>query len=317
MILTVTMNPAIDKIYFVDNYQLGEVHRPSKLIASAGGKGLNVARVSKLVGEEVTATGLLGGSSGQFIHNEVLRLGIKSEFENVLGETRVCINVTDQLNQLCTEVLEPGPTITEEEAYNFINRYRKLAQQANVITLSGSLPKGVPSSFYTKLVEIGGELEKKVLLDSSSTPFIEGVKAQPYLIKPNKDEIKQIYDGDISNIDGISKAIRYFKSIGIEIPVISMGKEGSIAGLKDGIYQLTIPPVDVINTVGSGDSFIAGCAVGFERGYSDLDAVKLGTACGTANTQFPQTGYVTKKTVDYFFSQVMINKLMDEYCYLK
>lgn len=309
MILTVTMNPAIDKIYLIDNYTLGEVHRPKEVIASPGGKGLNVARVAKLMGEDVTATGLLGGSTGMFIDKGVKELGIYSAFANVVGETRICINVTDEKSMSCTEVLEPGPTITEKEASRFLEVFEDFVKKSMVITISGSLPRGLTQDFYYDLILLCHKHNKKVLLDSSGIAFKEGLKAKPYLIKPNKDEIKQVYHKEISNENDVCEAISYFKELGITIPVISMGKDGSMVGLLDGIYHFSLPSINVINTVGSGDSFIAGCATGIHRGFELVDVIKLATACGTANTQFSQTGFVTKELVENYYKKVKVERI--------
>lgn len=309
MILTITMNPAIDKIYIVDNYKLGEVHRPSRTVASAGGKGLNVARVAKLMGENVAATGVLGGPNGDFIDNEVKKLGIDSRFINISGETRICINVSDTVNQTSTEVLESGPIIDKAEADRFIEEYEAMLSDVKVVTISGSLPKGLPVDFYSLLVDTAKKHDKKVILDTSSKAFIEGMKALPYIVKPNADEIRQVYDGDVNSVEGLVKAIEYFRDMGIKLPIISRGKDGCIAGLDDGVYKFTIPPVDVVNTVGSGDSFVAGCAIGLARDFSQIDMIKMGIACGTANTQFTQTGYVEKKLVDEYFGQVEVEKV--------
>lgn len=309
MILTVTMNPAIDKIYFVTNYTLGEVHRPNQVIASPGGKGLNVARVSNILGQTVGATGLLGGANGIFIDKAVENLGMKSEFVGIEGETRICINVSDEVHGHSTEVLEPGPTISAKESETFLTAFEKIIQDYDIIALSGSLPKGLDSSYYKKLIEICHTYNKRVLLDSSGEAFANGLNAIPYLVKPNKDEIKQFYSEEVTTIQDAVQAIHFFREKGIHLPIISMGKDGCVAGIEGKVFHFTLPPVDVINTVGSGDSFIAGCAVGLDRGYSLEDTVKLGCACGTANTQFAQTGFVTKELVEEYFNQVQVTQI--------
>ncbi|MGL6174333.1 MAG: 1-phosphofructokinase family hexose kinase [Cellulosilyticaceae bacterium] len=309
MILTVTMNPAIDKIYLVSNYTLGEVHRPNQVIASPGGKGLNVARVSNILGQTVGATGLLGGGNGTFIAKAVQELGIKSEFVSIEGETRICINVSDDKQGHSTEVLEPGPTISAVESDAFIATFSEIIKDYEVIALSGSLPKGLDSSYYQTLIEICHQQNKKVLLDSSGEAFSLGLKAIPYLVKPNKDEIKQFYSEEVNCIEDAVAAIRFFKAQGIELPIISMGKDGCVAGIENQVFHFTLPPVSVINTVGSGDSFIAGCAVGIDRGYNLQDIIKLGCACGTANTQFAQTGFVTSELVETYFNQVQVTQI--------
>ncbi|PKM50002.1 MAG: 1-phosphofructokinase [Firmicutes bacterium HGW-Firmicutes-7] len=311
MILTVTMNPAIDKIYMIDNYQIGEVHRPSDMIASAGGKGLNVARVAKLMGEEVSTTGPLGGGNGAYIKKEIEKLGIKPHFCDIEGETRICINITDVINQQCTEILESGPTLNETEVVNQLVQFEALIDQVDVVVISGSLAEGLPVDFYGKLISIAKTKAKKVLLDCSGEAFIEGVKMKPYAIKPNETEIAAIYEGYSETIENKLEAIKFFKDQGIELPIISMGGEGSLAGLEDGIYKISLPPVEVINTVGSGDSFMAGLAISIQRGLDKKTCMKMATACGTANTQYRRTGYVEPETVDWYMRQVTIEKIAE------
>jgi len=311
MILTVTMNPAIDKIYMVNNYELGQVHRPSEMIASPGGKGLNVARVAKLMGETVGATGPLGGGNGAYIKKGIEALEILPMFCDIEGETRICINVTDVVSQQCTEVLESGPVLTDQEVDRQLAVFRGLLDKTDVVTISGSMAKGLPVDFYGQLIKETKAAGKKVLLDSSGDAFVQGVKAKPYAIKPNEDEIVKVYDGPVATQEEKIDAIRFFKNEGIELPIISMGKEGSLVGLSDGIYKVTIPPVQVVNTVGSGDAFIAGLAVGLQRGLDEKDLLKMATACGTANTQYAQTGYVEQDLVAEYFERVVLEKVAD------
>lgn len=311
MILAITMNPAIDKIYFVDNYQLGQVHRPKSTIASPGGKGLNVARVARIMGETVIASGPLGGGNGAFIRENIKVLGIEDGFSNISGETRICINVTDPLTGKCTEVLETGPEITEEEVKQYFEKFTQLIAQVEVVTISGSLPKGIKDDFYRNLIEIANKEGRKVLLDTSGSAFIKGLEAKPYIIKPNEDEIRSIYQGPLETDEDLVQAIKYFKDMGIVCPIITRGKAGSLAGLSDGVYRVTNAPVKVVNSVGSGDSFIAGCAIGLSRGYKEVDMIRMGAACGTANTQYPQTGFVEKEMVESFFKEICVEKIAD------
>jgi tagatose 6-phosphate kinase len=303
------MNPAIDKIYFVDDFRINNVHRPQNTIASAGGKGLNVARVAKLINEDVAAGGFLGGDNGNFIRRKLNDLGIIDKFSEIDGETRICINITDIKNNTSSEILESGPQITKNESEKFISEFERIIDDVDIVTFSGSLPKGLEKDYYAKLINVCHKHDKKVLLDTSGEAFINGVEAKPFMIKPNEDEIRAVYKGDVGNIDGIIEAIKYFMSTGIEFPVVSLGKDGSLAGYKDKIYHITIPPVKTKNTVGSGDSFVAGFAAGLSRGYSAEDVLKLASACGTANTQYEQTGYVKSAKVDEYFNKVQVKIL--------
>ena len=125
MILAITMNPAIDKVYAIDDFEVNQVFRPKAMTATAGGKGLNVARVAHILGEAVMATGFLGGSTGQFIHRKIEEMGLINRFVSIQGETRICINIMDEKNTTSTEVLEPGPTVSQEECALFIEQYEK------------------------------------------------------------------------------------------------------------------------------------------------------------------------------------------------
>ena len=136
MILAINMNPAIDKVYAVDDYRVGKVFRPRAMTATAGGKGLNVARVAHLLGEKVTVTGMIGGSTGRRIEEEMRKEGLDSRFVPIEGESRICINVMDEKNNTSTEILEPGPVVTAEEGEAFLARYRKLLEECSVVTAS-------------------------------------------------------------------------------------------------------------------------------------------------------------------------------------
>lgn len=309
MILSVTLNPAIDKIYFQDSFEIGKVHRPIKMINSPGGKGLNVARVVHNLGAQVTATGFLGGSNGAYISELLLDEGIIDRFTKISGQTRICINITDTTSLSCTEMLEPGPLITETEVEQFLTNYQELIKKASVITMSGSLPIGVPIDFYATLIERAKEYQIPVLLDTSGNSLLSSVISKPFLIKPNTDELNVIYPLDELGIDNYIEAIRSMKEMGVTIPIITLGKNGAIAGLSDGIYKVDIPNLKIVNTVGSGDSFIAGCAVAIERGYIETDMLKLGSACGCANTQFQRSGYVECEYVEKYFEHIKINKV--------
>ena len=308
MILAITMNPAIDKVDAIDDFEINRVFRPKAMTATAGGKGLNVARVAHILGEPVMATGFLGGSTGQFIHKQIEEMGLIDRFVSIQGETRICINIMDEKNTTSTEVLEPGPTISQEECDLFLEQYEKMLDSCDVVTASGSLPKGVAVDFYNMLIGIAKERGKKFILDTSGDYFKHGIQAKPYMIKPNKEEFEKAM-GSLRTLNDYDVALMKLKEQGIELPVITLGKDGCIAALEDGIYRFFAPSIKVLNTVGSGDSFVAGCAVSLCRGKGAMEVVKMGMACGMANTQFFQTGMVSVELVDKFFNMIEIEKL--------
>ncbi len=303
-ILAINLNAAIDKVYAVDDFKVGGVFRPRDMTATAGGKGLNVARVSHLLGESVVATGFLGGGNGQFIVQKVRESGITAEFVQISGESRICIAVMDQKNNTSTEVLEAGPTITPSECENFIKHYRELLKDCKVVTASGSLPKGVPTDFYRKLIAEAKTQNIPFILDTSSAALTEGIGGMPYMIKPNQEEVGKLLSLDLDTLKEQAEAVWQLRQKGIELPCITLGKNGCVAGLAEGVYHFYGPAIEVLNTVGSGDSFVAGCAVGTARGLPQVEIIRLGMASGMANTQFFETGMVSLELVEKFLKQI-------------
>ncbi len=305
MILSVTMNPSQDKVYIVDDFSVNNIYRTNEYTATAGGKGLNVARVVKVLKGDIVTTGLLGGLAGSFIENELKKYKINNEFVKISGETRTCINITDQKNSTTTEVLEAGPKIKKPEIKRFIKRYKKLIKKADIITLSGSLPRGLDDEFYYELVVYAKKMDKKVILDTSGRSLKEAIKAGPFMIKPNEDEIKELFDQDYQKPSDYIKALEKIKEMKIKLPVITLGKEGAVAIIENKYYHFQLPEVNAINAVGSGDAFVGGCAVGLQKNNL-IETIKLGLACGTANTLFVKTGKVTKEKVNQFKKQIEV-----------
>ncbi|WP_010166167.1 1-phosphofructokinase family hexose kinase [Candidatus Epulonipiscium viviparus] len=311
MILTVTLNAAIDKRYVIDKFQVGEVNRTTSTQASAGGKGLNVARVCHLLGEPVIATGFVGGFSGQYIENEIKKLGIEAEFCYVDGESRTCINMYDKATGVQTEVLEGGITVTAADEERFKDMYSKLVDKCNIVAISGSVPTGSSPAIYNELVAIAKAKGKKVLLDTSKDYLKSALDSdiKPTMIKPNTDELAYLLDKtSISTEEAISAAKNLFDK-GIELVVISMGKDGSVVAYENQLYNIVIPAVKTVNSVGCGDSMIAGFAAGLNRGLPIAQIIKLASASGTSNALSEATGFVDPAQVEELSKQVVVEKL--------
>ncbi len=308
MILTVTANPTIDRVYFIEDFEIGKVHRAKGVSQSAGGKGINVARVAAIIGRETAAMGFVGGYTGDFIKAEVEKQGIKNLFTDIEGESRTCVNISDKSGK-SGEILEAGPCISEEEKNRFIKEYSANIESFDVICVSGSLPRGLTSDFYTELICIAKEKGKRIITDTSGKTLEEILSAKPYMVKPNKDEISTLMNREIKTDDDIKETLSFLLEKGIEVPFISLGKEGAAAMIKGCCYKFATPDVKVVNAVGSGDSAVAGIAAGIDMGYDIENAIKLAMACGTANTQFEQTGVVTKELVDKFFCQIDVKMI--------
>lgn len=308
MITTITFNPSIDKRYILDDIVKGEVVRAKKVQNTAGGKGLNVSRVIRLLGEEVTATGFLGGHSGNFISDRLIELKIKDKFVKIKGETRSCLAViTKDLTQ--TEILEPGPIVEEDEIERWREAYDEILNNSSIVCASGSLPKGMMSSAYKEIIEKANLKGVKFLLDTSGEALVQGIQGKPFFIKPNIDELKMITGESVNNDNDIIKIIDKIHSSGVEFIFVSLGSKGSLIGYKGKKYRVQVPKIKAVNPVGSGDSTVAGVAVALHRGYNIEDTIAFASACGTANAMEEQTGYVNHDIVNKIKPEIKISML--------
>ncbi len=309
MILTVTLNAAIDKRYVVENYQVGEVNRVKECAYVAGGKGLNVSKTATIAGAQVLATGFAGGHAGAYIIEAVEKQGVATDFIQVKGESRSCINIYDSVNKTQTEFLEPGVVVSEEEQRAFYLKFDQLLTKCDVVAMSGSVPKGVGTDMYPKLVELAEAAGKKIIVDTSGALLEEVVKAKPNMIKPNIDEIRLLTGKQILDREELIEAGIELQKSGIERVVISLGADGSLMFVEKGVYQAVVPKIDAVNTVGCGDCMTAGFAISFERGMSPEEALRFASATSAASAMREETGYFVTEDMEALFDQIEIKKL--------
>lgn len=308
MIVALNLNCSLDKIYQVPSLEYGGVVRAAETYNTAGGKGLHVANICRIMGEEYVASGFLGGHTGSLIRDILDSQGYKHDFVDIAAETRSCINIgTPDGRQ--TEVLESGPAVSPEEKLAFLSKYGELLAKADIIVGSGSLPKGLPKDFYGQLIEMARKAGKIFLLDTSGDTLQHSLAYQPYMIKPNKDEIQALTGRQIRTVaDAIREAVR-FADMGIKLPIVSLGKEGAVAWWQNQVYTIQPPVFKAVNAVGSGDSFVAGIAIGLQRHYGIEDVLKLAAACCTANVLEKESGSVDPAKVQEIMEQVAVNKV--------
>lgn len=308
MILVINLNASIDKRYEIEDIKKGQVMRARHVDNTPGGKGLHVANVATILKEDCIVTGLLGGKTGEFIEEKLKDYGIKQDFIKIKGDTRECLAfITDDFVQ--TEILEPGPEVSEEEQQAFLDKYIDLIEKATVVVASGSVPRNIPSDFYRRLIEISNSQGKKFLLDTSGNLLREGVEGKPYFIKPNRDEIEALTGRKIVSEEDAIREIKEFQSKGVKLVAISLGSKGSIAGYEGKFYKVTIPKVNAVNPVGSGDSYVAGMAIAIQRGYEIKDSLKLASACGTANAMEKESGFVTESVVNELIDKIIVEEI--------
>lgn len=310
MITALSLSPAVDKIYHIDNFEAGGLFRlEHPAVKSAGGKGINVARVASLLGEKVACAGFKAGYTGEWLEAELVRMGVEARFISVEGESRTNSNIIDRIRGTETEILEVGPEIPESEKERFLALFKELLRKTSVLVCSGGLPKGVSTDFYKVLINMAKTEGTKVLLDSSSKVLEEGIKARPYLIKPNRKELSLHAGKELVSMGDIIEACRSINGTGVEYVAASLGKEGALLVTSHQALYVKSPEIEIQNTIGSGDSMVAGIAVGLDRGMTVEKAFLLGTACAVANTQFVEIGVVTKELVEKYLRQIKVVEL--------
>lgn len=309
--MTITLNPSVDISYKLPGeFSIDAVNRVADVSKTAGGKGLNVARVLQQLGEDVAATGFLGGSLGDFISREIAKLGIHDYFVGIEGDTRNCIAVIHEGQQ--TEVLEGGPSIAGDEADLFLNRLAKKMKQAEIITISGSLPKGLPDNYYNKIVDIAHQLDTPVLLDTKGELLVHALqnKSKPYLIKPNQDEIADLLGRKLPHVSDVVEALKSELFADVPWVVVTLGADGAIVKHDHHIYQAKAPKINAVNPVGSGDSVIAGFAAGLSRGLADEALIKYGLTMGVLNAMEEKTGHIDPSQVEWCVGQMGVEEIL-------
>lgn len=309
MIYTVTLNPALDKTVEIPNFAVGNVNRITALRTDPGGKGINVSKVIDKLGECSTALGILGGNTGRAIADKLDQMGLNCDFLFTLGETRTNLKVVDPIHHTNTDINEPGFVVTEELLDNLLQKLVQKVQPGDIVVLSGSLPKGAPGNTYHKWISRCKESGAKVFLDADGAPLVEGLKARPFLVKPNNDELSRLMGRELSDMADLISAARALLAEGVEKVVVSMGGKGALyITLEETIYAEGLK-VTVGSTVGAGDSVVAALAVAEDRGLTLEDAVVLSTATGAANVMCSGTQAAELSTIELLMPKVAYHKL--------
>ncbi|EOD00603.1 1-phosphofructokinase [Caldisalinibacter kiritimatiensis] len=289
MIITVTLNPAIDKTIEVNNFKLGDVNRVSSVRLDAGGKGINVSKVIKEIGGQSKVFGLVGGRTGEFIIQYLRQRDISEDLVKISQETRTNIKIVDKINKVVTEINEKGKEVTSEEIEELKNKIYENVTSDTVIVFSGSVPSNIQKTIYKELIEVCNEKGAKTILDADGELLFEGLKGKPYLIKPNIHELEKCFGKKFKDYNEIISLAHQIISTGTKNVFISMGAYGSIFVDKE--YAILIEPIKttIKSTVGAGDSLVAGMAYSIDKGLSLEKALKLSTASATASVMMEGT----------------------------
>lgn len=304
MVITVTLNPAMDKTLSIDDFKTGQVNRASSMRYDIGGKGINVSKVLKNFGIDTLCTGFLGGIWQSFFEKELDKRGIKHKFVHIDGNTRTNTKIVDAKNNTHTDINEAGPIISEGELQEFIEIFRELCSSDSIVILSGGINPSVPKNIYATLAAIAKEKGALVILDADGEALGEGIKSKPFLIKPNHHELKTLLGIDTSSIPNIIKAAEVLKEKGISNIMVSMGEEGALYFSEEGVFKGEALKVPVKSTVGAGDSMVAAIVYSLLNKLDSEDTLAMAEAAGTAAVMLEGTEACTLNQVNELIGQL-------------
>lgn len=284
LILTVTLNPALDKTICIDNFSLNQVNRVDSVRLDAGGKGINVSNTISAMGRKSVAYGVIGGQTGGFIKEALAKEGIEFKYLETIGETRTNLKIVDVINETHTDINEPGQVVEEEFETKILEMLESDISMDDVLIIGGSLLPGLTSKMYRRLTQLAFEKGAKVILDTEGEQLEQALQASPHIIKPNIFELSGLAGKELSSNDEVIDFSRNLIADGkVQKGIlVSMGEEGALWITKESIIKVEAIKTEVKSTVGAGDAMVAALAIAMDEGFEDEDMLKLATAAAVA-----------------------------------
>jgi 1-phosphofructokinase/tagatose 6-phosphate kinase len=312
VILTVTLNAAIDRTVAVPNFRQGRRHRAVEGSTVAGGKGINVARALKLLGRPVIATGLAGGPTGARLMERLAEEAILTDFTWIGGESRTNLAVIDPTSGEQTEINERGPDVSHDELERFLEKLLYLARGARICVIAGSLPPSVPAAFAAQMVGELKQLGVETVVDTEGEPLTAALRAQPATVTPNASEAEGAVGHEFNDREDYLMGVNELIELGAGEAVITR-ERGCVASLGEGdgrgLYEVTAPAMEPVAGVGSGDAFLAGfVACRFDSADADR-CLRFAVACGAESTQHFGAGTIDPDEVERLVERVEVNRL--------
>lgn len=313
MIITITLNPSMDSIYFTEKFIIGEMNRCNNPVKAVGGKGINAGRTAAILGSEVYTTGVLAGNNGQLVEKFLQSEPFERAFIYSSGETRNAVTVMDNdFNQ--TEIVELGPEIQPETANKVLEKVFELAKNTKevpIIALCGSANTENEQLYTEYLAKIYSTLgsTSKILTDISGKKLENVLKSanQPFFIKPNLQEFSELIGKKLTSK---KEVIHYIKELQtIPFILVSCGSDGAVAKYQHRIFDLSIPKISVVNPTGSGDATVGGIAYALDQGLSIEEVLCYGMACGVSNAMEQKVGFVSVKNVENIKNDIQISEI--------
>ena len=309
MITTVTLNPAIDRTIIVNNFEYGSVNRVASSREDIGGKGINVARILLALGSDAKAIGFIGRNNYPQAQALLKADAIPTEFISIDAPTRINTKLLETSTHTTTDINEAGFAVSGKEIEAVRRLILDYAEKSTFLVFSGSVPRGLPSSIYREMIETMPS-HCKVALDADGLLLMEGLKASPFLIKPNIHELESALGRTLtSHQEIVDAAAGLILLYGISYVLVSMGGDGSILVTADQALFASPLPVDVRGTVGAGDSMLAGFIHGLSSGCDLQTALSRATACGALAVSQEGTQAFEKDDVEKLASMVSITQI--------
>lgn len=309
MIATVTLNPAWDKTIYVDTLLCHDANRIVKTEQDAGGKGINASRVLKELGSETVALGFLGGHTGSFIEHVLQNEGVPTDFVRIAGHTRTNICIQSEDGSPPTMLNEPGPPASKDAVRKLKEKVKEVAAKSYAVIFGGSIVPGVEKDIYHELIHVVDSEGALAILDADGAPLIEGCAATPYMIKPNIDEAGRLVGTKLQTEAEVVAAARKLCDRGVRLVVISMGKNGAIAATADECWRALPPKVEVVSTIGSGDSMVAGILHILAKDGPLEQALQLGSAAGAATAMTNGAEIGKRDNILKLLDQVVVQRM--------
>jgi 1-phosphofructokinase family hexose kinase len=312
VILTVTLNAAIDRTVAVPNFRLGRRHRAVESRTVAGGKGINVARALSLLGRPVIATGFVGGPTGTQVLEQLHSESVLTDFTRIAAETRINLAVIDPTSGEQTEINERGPAVSPEEVKRLFDRIAYLAGGASICVLAGSVPPGAGDDLYARLIDDLTRRGVPVVLDAEGEAMLAGVRAGASMVTPNEAEAEELVGQEFADRGDLAQGLLELVRLGATEAAITR-PDGCVAAVGEGnsrrLLEIHTEPLEAVSTVGSGDAFLAGYVAARYEGRSPEDCLAYGVACGAESTQHFGAGTVDRNQVERLLGEVSVHDL--------
>jgi 1-phosphofructokinase family hexose kinase len=307
-ILTLTVNPAVDRIVTVDRLVFEDRAYILSTTETAGGRGINAARVLTTLGANVIAITPSGGDGGRKFEEQLRLDGFGKEIVKIRKNIRTNLTISDRQG-LSVKLNERGDALSQPELNRILKAVEKLLPEASWLMLCGSLPPGVDSHFFVKLIKLAAKHKVETLLDTDGDALLYGVEAEPTIVKPNQSEAERLLNRALITRSNSIEAVRHIKAMGAKHAVLSLGSRGVVAASEEEVLEVLPPRVEALSPIGAGDAAAAAIVWASDRGDSFREALRWGVSAGTASSMLPGTSLATLEQIQAIYPQTQVNRI--------